>query len=249
MKKNYITLFLFTLLSINNGFSQFNISLESGTVWNHYNDVQASNISTENNTRFSLTDDFEVEQPAVFLRGQISYLFNDKHRVELTAVPLTVSYKNSTRAAIVFENQVFPISVTNATYQFNTYRASYRYKFLNDEKIRLEAGLSLLVRDAKIELEAGSQSSKNTDLGFVPLVSFRLETGAPDGLNFLLAGDALVGPQGRAEDVFAGVTYPVIQDKLFLKAGYRIIEGGADVDQVYNFALFHFANFGLRLQL
>ena len=249
MKKKYITIFLFTMMALTNGFSQLNISLESGAVWNQYNDVQASNIPSENNTRFSLTDDFEVEQPAIFFRGQISYLINNKHRIELTAVPLTVSYKNSTRAGIVFENQVYPISVTNATYRFNTYRASYRYKFLKSQKIRLEAGLSLLVRDAKIELEAGSQISKNTDLGFVPLISFRLETGTPSGLNFLLAGDALVGPQGRAEDVFAGFIYPVIKQKLFLKAGYRIIEGGADVDQVYNFALFHFANFGLRFQL
>ena len=30
-------------------------------------------------------------------------------------------------------------------------------------------------------------------------------------------------------------------------AGYRIIEGGADVDQVYNFSLLHFASAGLSV--
>ncbi|MFK7774307.1 MAG: hypothetical protein AB8F94_19315 [Saprospiraceae bacterium] len=249
MRKVHLALIIFTFFFTTIGYGQLSISLESGLVWNQYNDVQAPNGSNDNSTRFSFTDDFEVEQPIIFLRGQISYLINEKHRIELTAVPLTFSYDKSTRPVINFENQAFPINATSGTYQFNTYRASYRYRFLNRNKVRLEAGLSLLVRDAKIELSNGILTEENTDLGFVPLISFRLEAGDQDALSFLLAGDALVGPQGRAEDVFIGFTYPVIKRRLFLKAGYRVIEGGADVDQVYNFALFHFANVGVRLEL
>jgi|GEM_PF-4413361 len=38
-------------------------------------------------------------------------------------------------------------------------------------------------------------------------------------------------------------------NRLDLKAGYRVIEGGADVDQVYNFAFFHFADFGIVIKI
>ncbi|KQC04121.1 MAG: hypothetical protein APR54_08965 [Candidatus Cloacimonas sp. SDB] len=65
-----------------------------------------------------------------------------------------------------------------------------------------------------------------------------------DKFGLLLDGDALAAPQGRAEDVLAAITYD-ISDQLRLKAGYRILEGGADNDEVYTFALFHYAVLGL----
>jgi len=55
---------------------------------------------------------------------------------------------------------------------------------------------------------------------------------------------AEVGTQGRAEDVLIAATYK-LSDNLGVRAGYRILEGGADNDEVYNFALFHFASVGI----
>jgi hypothetical protein len=34
-----------------------------------------------------------------------------------------------------------------------------------------------------------------------------------------------------------------------LKAGYRLLEGGADNDEVYNFALINYAAFGFLIDL
>jgi hypothetical protein len=56
-------------------------------------------------------------------------------------------------------------------------------------------------------------------------------------------GDALAAPQGRAEDVFAGI-YFYEDSFLRIKAGYRVLEGGADNDEVYNFSLVHYAVIG-----
>jgi hypothetical protein len=42
-----------------------------------------------------------------------------------------------------------------------------------------------------------------------------------------------------------GLRSKLIKDNLKLRTGYRIIEGGADVEQVYNFSLIHFASIGL----
>ena len=60
----------------------------------------------------------------------------------------------------------------------------------------------------------------------------------------IFEGDALAAPQGRAEDVLIAATYP-LSDRFKILAGYRILEGGADNDEVYTFSLFHYAAFGL----
>ncbi|MFZ1845950.1 MAG: hypothetical protein WAU12_03520, partial [Saprospiraceae bacterium] len=57
-------------------------------------------------------------------------------------------------------------------------------------------------------------------------------------------GDALAAPQGRAEDVLLAVTYK-FSDNLMTHLGYRILEGGADNDEVYNFSLIHYASVGV----
>jgi hypothetical protein len=42
-------------------------------------------------------------------------------------------------------------------------------------------------------------------------------------------------PQGRAEDVMLALPWDV-GEAITLRAGYRMLEGGADNDEVYNFA-------------
>lgn len=63
----------------------------------------------------------------------------------------------------------------------------------------------------------------------------------------ILDGDALVSIQGRAEDVFLGIGYSLIPERLILKGGYRVLEGGADNDEVYNFSWLNYISGGLIL--
>ncbi len=58
----------------------------------------------------------------------------------------------------------------------------------------------------------------------------------------------MAAPQGRAEDVLIAATYK-LSVKVALKTGYRILEGGADNDEVYNFSLFNYALVGLSITL
>jgi hypothetical protein len=245
-----VSLLFFSLFA----FAQFSITVESGAAFNGSNDVQAPNAPNNKGTRFSLTDDFTPTQPVIFLRAEASYLLNERHRFRLTAVPLTFNYDKNGSKQISFDGTIFDdanlTSITSppnttASYQFNTYRVSYRYRLVNREKTKFELGLTGLLRDAKIELTQGSTNQKNTDLGFVPLISFYLGYDFTPKFTAEITGDALVGPVGRAEDIFAGFRINLLQDKVQTKVGYRIIEGGADVDQVYNFSLFHFATVGL----
>lgn len=245
--KKILFLALFVLVASASLSAQLRLTSESGFAFNGYNDVRAPNAETDQSTLFSFTEDFEPQQPIAFLRLQAAYTFKEKHTLELTAVPVRFNYETRDQGIITFEGEVFDtnLDITEGRYEFDTYRFSYRYGLVRNDKIRLEVGLTALLRDARIALTQGDRLAENTDLGFVPLLSFLFDAKLAPRLSFLLAGDALVGPQGRAEDVFAGLEYQLIPDRFFLKAGYRIIEGGADVSQVYNFALFHIANIGI----
>jgi hypothetical protein len=52
--------------------------------------------------------------------------------------------------------------------------------------------------------------------------------------------DALAGGPGRAVDASVKL-YADVGDRWSVAAGYRTVEGGADVDEVYNFAWLHYA--------
>ena len=43
---------------------------------------------------------------------------------------------------------------------------------------------------------------------------------------------------------FTAGTYR-LSDRIGIRAGYRILEGGADNDEVYNFSLFNYASVGI----
>jgi len=230
-------------------YGQLRLTAETGVFSTQYNDVRAPNDPQNQGTLFSFSDDFDQSGTPIFIRGEIAYTINDRHTVEATAVPLTVEYSDAILSEINFQDQTFVGEGINGTYQFNTYRGSYRYGIVRKANFSLDLGASILVRDARIALTQGAATMDNTDLGFVPLVSFEMNYSPINRLSFLLKGDALVGPVGRAEDIFAGILFDVIADKVSIRAGYRLIEGGADVAQVYNFAYFHFGSLGLSYQL
>ena len=81
-------------------------------------------------------------------------------------------------------------------------------------------------------------------MGFVPIINFRFLWKVDDNFGVLLEGDALAAPQGRAEDILVAATYK-LSDNLKIRAGYRILEGGTDNKEVYNFSLFHYASVGI----
>lgn len=239
------TLFLILPFS---ALAQLRISAESGIAFSQYNDVRAPN-GEQRGTFFSLTDDFAEQPPTAFVRLELAYLINNRHTIEVTAAPLQLEYQDARPGSIDFSGTTFFGDDIDGTYKFNTYRLSYRYRLIRKPAVTLDLGATLLLRDARIALRQGNLEAEETDLGAVPLVSFEFNYQPADKLSLLLKGDALVGPQGRAEDIFGGVLFHLLADKLKLKAGYRFIEGGADVEQVYNFAYIHFIDLGLVYRL
>lgn len=240
------SLFLFLLLSVvrsQPANAQFAIDLESGLVATGYNDVR---IPGNTGTFFSLKGDLTPD-PNIFFRARVSYTIKSRHTLSLLYAPLKVISKGSIPENILFEGEEFPANTElTGKYVFNSYRLTYRYTIVDRPKLEFGLGFTAKIRDASISLESSELSSVKTNVGFVPIVNFRLLWKVDDKFGLLLDGDALAAPQGRAEDVLVAATYRV-SENLGIRAGYRLLEGGADNDEVYNFALFHYASLGLSL--
>lgn len=236
------TLLLVTLATAQ---AQWQLDLESGVVFNGYNQVQ---VPGEAGTRFSLSDELQIPS-RVYYRLRLSYLWNEKHYVACQYAPLQLSAQGSFDRAVAFRQSLFDPGVpTGGDYQFNTYRFTYRYQFPRMARFQWGLGATALVRDARIALANEFQSDDVTDVGVVPLLHFYLEWFAKERLSVVFNGDAVVAPQGRAEDLLlAAHFYP--SRGLTFKAGYRLLEGGADSEAVYNFALLHFAVIGMMVTL
>jgi hypothetical protein len=107
-------------------------------------------------------------------------------------------------------------------------------------------GFTAKIRDARLGLETLGHPNTSRNVGFVPLVNLRLEWFIVPKFSFVLDVDALVGPQGRAEDgLVAFQYYP--HEYVSIKLGYRVVEGGADSSTVYTFTMIHYAVVGTTL--
>lgn len=223
---------------------RWRLDFESGWIWAGYNDVQ---IPKSTGTRFSLKDDFEIAGDYYF-RLRLDYRLHPRHSLSLLYAPLSVKASGRTASPIMFNGVEFPAGVsTRGIYQFNSYRLTYRYELVTNETWKVGVGFTAKIRDALVSLETDSLKSEKTNIGFVPLLHFRVEWTPAPKLALHLEGDALAAPQGRAEDVALTLQYRLSPAMIF-KAGYRFVEGGANVEEVYNFALIHYAVAGLVIE-
>lgn len=217
------------------------VDYERGMVWSGYNDVR---IPGDGGTDVSLTDDLETQADG-FVRLRASYTFGEKHTLSVLYAPLTLRAEGAVPDPVTFAGVTFQGGTElDATYTFNSYRMTYRYDFAPRGRLEYGLGFTAKIRDAAVKVEGGGLEAEKTNVGFVPLLNFRVRWAVTDRVGALLEGDALAAPQGRAEDVLLAVTYQA-SDAVELRAGYRVVEGGADNDEVYNFALLNYALVGL----
>jgi hypothetical protein len=226
---------LFLLVALG-ALADWRAGVETGAVFSGYNDVRVPN---DGGTEISLSRDLDTD-PTFFYRLNAGYTFGEKHAVAVLVAPLTLKAGGSVPRAVVFDGIEIPANAPiDATYRFDSYRLSYRYNIVRRDNFGFGLGGTAKIRDAAITLKSGALEGETTNTGFVPLLNFGLWWTFADGWTLLFDGDALAGPQGRAEDVLVAVQYDV-NDHFSLKSGYRMLEGGADVDQVYNFTMLHY---------
>jgi opacity protein-like surface antigen len=239
----FITILSFLAISAQ---AQFKLDLEGGVVFGtNYNKVRIPNTG---GTLVNLPRELNIN-PKAFYRIRAGYAIAKRHNISVLYAPLTVRYDGSFRENINFNNLVYnagqPLEVF---YKFNSYRLTYRYDFISTGRWKAGAGLTGKIRDADIRFRNDSQDTHFDNLGFVPLVNFYVSYNPSYRWSLIAEGDALASKFGRAEDIFAGASYQ-INSKLAVKLGYRVVEGGADVDDIYNFNWINYASAGLILQL
>jgi hypothetical protein len=232
----------FLFIIPDSGYGQdISIDAETGGLWFSRNDVR---IPNEEGTDFDMLE--LIGTNAVpYYRFRLNVIYDNRHTVRLLFAPISKIGTGVFDDEVFFEETAFEGGVPiDGTYRFNTYRLTYRYTFYDRRNWTLGAGVAGLIRDAKVELMQPDRSDSNTDLGFVPLIHLYAERGLSDRFSLILDAETLAGPQGRATDASLTLNY-ALSDRLMMNTGYRVLEGGADVDAVYNFAWINFVRIGL----
>lgn len=214
------------------------VELEGGPVWQGRNVAQIPNDAS--GTRFSLVD-VAGRGPWPAARGYLTWNINERHALRLLVAPLTLRGTGAVAQPVTFAGATYAAGTPiDAQYTFNSYRLTYRYRVRESARTSAWIGFTAKVRDAAIALEQGTTSSRKDNVGFVPLLNLAGEWRiAPRWLADIDA-DALAGGPGRAEDVALKLGYRVTP-RFSVHAGYRMVEGGADVPETYNFAWLHYA--------
>ena len=221
------------------------LEFEGGPVWQSRNLVRVPN---ETGTLFSLPD-VVGQGPYGTFRVEAAFDINERHGFRVVMAPLDIKDSGILGSRVLFAGGTFePNVATEANYKFSSYRATYRYRFHDGPTWRWKIGFTGFIRDARIALQQGSQLAEDTDIGFVPLAHLKGEARLSDRWRFVLELDGSAAPQGRAFDVAAKLGY-ALSDRWEMMFGYRGIEGGADVESVYNFAWLNFAVASIRFRL
>lgn len=224
----------------------FEIELEAGPVWQSRNDVQIPNDAI--GTRFSLVDlAGSGRWPAG--RAYLTWNISRRHSVRALLAPLSITETGTLATPVDFAGESYDAGTpVEGTYKFNSWRLSYRYRFTDNDRLSLFLGFSAKIRDAKVELTQANTTSKKTDIGFVPLLNFGADWNFTPGWSLLFDFDGLAGGPGRAFDLALKLGYDV-SDRWRLAAGYRTVEGGANVESVYNFAWLHYGVASVAIKL
>ena len=217
------------------------LTLEGGAAWQLRNTARVPNEAP--NTRFDI-DDITGDGPYASGRVVLDWPLSARHRLRFIVAPLSIDERGNSDQPIVFQDTQFAPGPIEVKYRFDSYRASYRYVFADDARWTWSGGVTLNVRDAEIELRQDGVRRNRSDTGLVPLLAMEGEWRFAPGWYGLLDFEGLAAPQGRAFDAALKLGYDVTPN-VTVAGGYRILDGGADNDDLYTFARFDSAVLGL----
>jgi opacity protein-like surface antigen len=224
--------------------AQFKLDLEGGLVYGtNYNKIR---IPASDGSLVNISNDLDVTA-TVFYRIRAGYTIANRHTISVLYAPLTVKYSGAFDRDVNFNNSIYSTGEDlRVDYKFNSYRITYRYDFIENRHWRVGAGLTAKIRDADVRFKSSANDTHYDNIGFVPLVNFYAAYRPAARWTAILEGDALASKYGRAEDIFLGASYNFTQN-FGVKLGYRVVEGGADNDKIYNFTWINYASAGLLI--
>ena len=221
----------------------FRVDLEAGAVWQERNDFAVPG-STGTLVRLAPYD----KGPWAAFRGTFTWDAGKRWSLRFVGAPLSTTTTFTPTSPVLFQGESFaagqPLTVD---YRFNSYRATWYYRFASSGAVSFRGGLTAKVRDAKIALTNPQLSSAKTNVGVVPLLYGGIRWQAAERLALNLEAEGLAAPQGRAVDVALKGEW-ALTPRVSLSAGARLLEGGADNDEVYSFATFVYAVGGVSVR-
>jgi hypothetical protein len=217
---------------------RFSVELEGGPAWQTRNDVQIPNDAS--GTRFAL-DDLTGSGPFAAFRLYAEARLGKRNVVRLLVAPLSIEGTGALSDTTQFNGSTFVPGVpTTASYRFDSYRLTWAYRLIVKPDWDLALGLTGKIRSAEIGLAQNGVASSYDDLGFVPLLHVYAAWRPAPGWALALDADGAAASQGRAFDVSLKLRRD-LSSRWSVAGGYRTVEGGADVEDVYTFAWFQYA--------
>lgn len=218
------------------------LNLEAGAVSNPYNRVA---IPGDDGTPFDFSKSTRGQN--FYHRLSLSQKFN-RHGFRLLYAPLRITGSATYNKDINFSGVNFPQgNKTETEYQFNSYRASWFYQIDDEGPWQTRLGITGKIRVAKTKISQTGASKIKRNTGVVPLFYVYSRYEWKNGFSMTFDFDGLASPQGRAFDVALMGGYAILTN-LDLNFGYRILEGGADNDAVYNFSRLEYLFSSLRFE-
>ena len=210
--------------------SSTSVNLEFGQATSVYNKAK---INGEEGTLFNLRPALDS---TLYYRLSLIKKFDSPHGFRLLYAPLRFSGDKHYSKNINFNGVNFPAGrKTDAEYQFNSYRGTYFYELISEKNFLLRLGGTVKIRDAFIELKQDDRKKAKKNTGVVPLIYAYSQYKWGNGFLATFDFDGLMAPQGRAFDVALMGGYQFSPSVSFHLGG-RMLEGGADNENVYNFS-------------
>lgn len=234
-----LLLFLCLLLDSPAAAGAFRLEVEAGPAFQTRNDFA---VPGDTGTRVALDN-----STTAALRASLHWHFGRKWSMRWMAAPLRLTQNFAATEPVLFQDTLFAAGQEISTrYRFDSYRMSAYYRFAPRGNWSYRLGFTLKVRDAEIRLQGAEGTESKSNTGAVPLVYGGLRYEHRSGIALDVEADALGAPQGRAIDVLSRLEFPLTSGVRGY-AGYRILDGGADNDEVYAFATVHYLVGGITL--
>jgi len=211
------------------------VNLESGSLFTAINDIRNGN----NGTLFSLKNDFGTAV-SPYLRLRAGYLSNEKNHFSFLYAPLKIVATGTLEKDLLFDGKSFKANLPiEAVYKFNSYRFTYNRRIISNDKFKFGLGLSAKIRDAGVSLKNRELFIENFNIGFVPLINLLANWDLSQKIGVDLFGELIAASKGRAIDLSLSGRYSFTKN-LQGNIGYRLLEGGANGTNRYNFIQLHF---------
>jgi hypothetical protein len=121
------------------------VEMESGAVWQSRNDARIPNST---GTNFSLSD-VQGSGPFFFGRFSFDWSLNPKHEIGFLIAPLSITSTGELQDSVLFDGKLFNAGPgIKATYKFNSYRMTYRYRIYNGDRWTWKIGVTGKIREA-----------------------------------------------------------------------------------------------------